>query len=105
MVGRQLPFFSVIVPAWLICALAGAAWFRSGCDPRLRVSFAIPSTDFPVNPWIVDIGASLICMACLIGFFGWQPATWTSPALRRRDDSAASDSPPRPGAEPTTAQV
>jgi lactate permease len=31
MVGRQLPFFSLIVPAWLICALpAGAAWSRSG---------------------------------------------------------------------------
>jgi len=36
-----------------------------------------------VNPWIVDIGASNICMACLIGFFSvCQPAElWTSPGI------------------------
>jgi lactate permease len=61
-----------------------------------------------VNPWIVDIGASLICMACLIGFFRiWQPAElWTSPALRSRDDSAATMPPPRAlGPAPTPEQV
>jgi lactate permease len=44
-----------------------------------------------INPWIVDIAASLICMACLIGFFKvWQPAElWLSPALRSHDDSAS----------------
>src|SRR6266567_1833643 len=112
MVGRQLPFFSLIVPAWLICAFAG---WRGMVQiwPAILVcglSFAIPQyliSNF-VNPWIVDIGASLICMACLIGFFRvWQPTElWTSPALRRRDDSAATmPPPPRPGAEPTTAEV
>jgi lactate permease len=44
-----------------------------------------------VNPWIVDIGASVISMVCLIGFLKiWQPKTlWLSPALRSHDDSAA----------------
>jgi lactate permease len=43
-----------------------------------------------INPWIVDIGASLISMGCLILFLRvWQPRTlWTSPALRGRDISA-----------------
>ncbi len=74
------------------------------------MSFAIPQyliSNF-INPWIVDIGASLICMACLIGFFRiWQPRElWTSPALRSRDDSAATMPTPRaPGPEPTTEQV
>jgi lactate permease len=112
MVGRQLPFFSLIVPAWLICAFAGWRGMVQIWPAILvcGVSFAVPQfliSNF-VNPWIVDIGASLICMACLIGFFWvWQPAElWTSPALRRRDDSAATmPPPPRPRAEPTTAEV
>src|SRR6202171_6552590 len=101
MVGRQLPFFSVIVPAWLICVFAGWRGIVQIWPAILvcGVSFAIPQyliSNF-VNPWIVDIGASLICMACLIGFFRvWQPRElWTSPALRSRDDSAATMPPPR----------
>jgi lactate permease len=58
------------------------------------ISFAIPQFLISnyVNPWIVDIGASLISMACLIGFLQvWQPRElWLSPALRGRDESAAS---------------
>src|SRR2546430_1298349 len=112
MVGRQLPFFSLIVPFWLIWAFAGWKGMKDIWPAILvtGVSFAVPQyliSNF-VNPWIVDIGASLICMACLIGFFRvWQPTElWTSPALRRHDDSAATMPPPRrPGAEPTTAQV
>src|SRR5437588_1669669 len=86
MVGRQLPFFSLIVPFWLIWAFAG---FRGMIDiwPAILVcgvSFAVPQfliSNF-VNPWIVDIGASLISMACLIAFLQiWQPREiWTSPA-------------------------
>src|ERR1700720_4038482 len=112
MVGRQLPFFSLIVPAWLICAFAGWRGMMQIWPAIVvcGVSFAVPQyliSNF-INPWIVDIGASLICMACLIGFFRlWQPRElWTSPALRRRDDSAATmPPPPRPRAEPTTAEV
>jgi lactate permease len=94
MVGRQLPFFSVIVPFWLIWAFAG---FRGMIQiwPALLVcgvSFAVPQFLISnyVNPWIVDIGASLICMGCLIAFFRvWHPAElWLSPALRTRDESA-----------------
>jgi lactate permease len=112
MVGRQLPFFSLIVPAWLICAFAGWRGMIQIWPAILvcGVSFAAPQyliSNF-INPWIVDIGASLICMACLIGFFRiWQPRElWTSPALRSRDDSAATMPTPRaPGPEPTTEQV
>jgi lactate permease len=72
MVGRQLPFFSLIVPFWLIWVFAG---FRGMLQvwPAVvvtGVSFAIPQfliSNF-VNPWIVDIGASLVSMACLFSF-------------------------------------
>jgi lactate permease len=96
MVGRQLPFFSLIVPFWLIWAFAG---FRGMLQiwPAILVcgvSFAVPQFVISnyINPWIVDVGASLICMGCLIGFFRvWHPKElWLSPALRTRDDSAAS---------------
>src|SRR5260370_20398611 len=112
MVGRQLPFFSLIVPFWLIWAFAGfrgmiAIW------PAILVtgvSFAIPQfvVSNYINPWIVDIGASLISMACLVGFLQvWRPAeVWTSPALRSKDESAATVAPPRAaGAKPSTAQI
>jgi lactate permease len=95
MVGRQLPFFSVLVPFWLVAAFAGwrgmlAVW------PAILVtgvSFAVPQyliSNF-VNPWIVDIGASVVSMACLIGFLRiWRPKDiWLSPKLRQRDDSVS----------------
>src|SRR5882724_5688084 len=95
MVGRQLPFFSLIVPFWLIWVFAGRRGMMQIWPAILvcGVSFAVPQyliSNF-VNPWIVDIGASLISMACLIGFLKvWQPKEiWTSPALRSHDESAA----------------
>ena len=70
MVGRQLPFFSLIVPFWLIWAFAGWRGMKEIWPAILvtGVSFAVPQfliSNF-INPWIVDIGASLISMACLI---------------------------------------
>jgi lactate permease len=95
MVGRQLPFFSLIVPFWLIWAFAGWRGMTAIWPAILvtGVSFAIPQFLISnyINPWIVDIGASLISMGCLILFLKvWQPRElWLSPALRGRDESAA----------------
>src|SRR5580692_2695142 len=95
MVGRQLPFFSLIVPFWLIWAFAGYRGMLAIWPAILvtGVSFAVPQfliSNF-INPWIVDIGASLVSMACLVLFLKvWHPKElWLSPALRSRDDSAA----------------
>src|SRR6202043_3239818 len=94
MVGRQLPFFSLIVPFWLIWVFAGWRGMKEIWPAILvcGVSFAIPQFLISnyINPWIVDIGASLVSMACLIGFLKvWQPKEiWTSPPPRSRDDSA-----------------
>ncbi|UPJ51137.1 L-lactate permease [Bradyrhizobium sp. 200] len=102
MVGRQLPFFSLIVPFWLIWAFAGFRGMAAIWPAILvtGVSFAVPQfviSNF-INPWIVDIGASLISMGCLILFLRvWQPRElWTSPALRGRDESAATMKPAKP---------
>ncbi len=113
MVGRQLPFFSLIVPFWLIWAFAGFKGMKEIWPAILvtGVSFAVPQfliSNF-INPWIVDIGASLISMACLILFLKvWRPKViWTSPALRSKDDSAETmpKASAKAAAKPTTAQV
>ncbi|MEJ1117965.1 MULTISPECIES: lactate permease LctP family transporter [Phyllobacterium] len=112
MVGRQLPFFSVIIPFWVVWAFAGYKGMKEVWPAILvtGLSFAIPQFLISnyVNPWIVDIGASLISMACLIGFLRiWQPKViWTSTALRIRDDSASQVPPVKQTKkEPTRAEV
>ena len=95
MVGRQLPVFSLIVPFWVVWAFAGWRGMKEIWPAILvtGVSFAVPQFVISnyINPWIVDIGASLISMGCLILFLRvWQPKQlWLSPALRGRDESAA----------------
>jgi lactate permease len=112
MVGRQLPFFSLIVPFWLIWAFAGWKGMKDIWPAILvtGVSFAVPQfliSNF-INPWIVDIGASLISMACLVLFLKvWSPKViWTSAALRSADTSMQGRTVPKSsGAKASTAQV
>jgi lactate permease len=99
MVGRQLPIFSLIVPFWVVWAFAGFKGMKEVWPAILvtGLSFAIPQfliSNF-INPWIVDIGASLISMGCLILFLKiWQPKVlWLSPALRGNDESASTMAP------------
>jgi lactate permease len=95
MVGRQLPFFSLIVPFWVVWAFAGWRGMKDVWPAILvtGISFAVPQYVISnyINPWIVDIGASLISMGCLILFLrAWQPRElWLSPKLRGTDESAA----------------
>jgi lactate permease len=102
MVGRQLPVFSLIVPFWVVWAFAGWKGMKDVWPAILvtGVSFAIPQFVISnyINPWIVDIGASLISMGCLILFLRvWQPKVlWLSPALRGTDESAATMAATRP---------
>jgi lactate permease len=112
MVGRQLPFFSLIVPFWVVWAFAGWKGMKDVWPAILvtGVSFAVPQfliSNF-INPWIVDIGASLVSMACLIGFLKiWQPKViWTSAALRSADTSMQGRTVPKPSSvKPSTAQI
>jgi lactate permease len=102
MVGRQLPPFSLLVPFWVVWAFAGWKGMKD-IWPAILVtglSFAIPQFVISnyINPWIVDIGASLISMGCLILFLKvWQPKQlWLSPALRGHDESASTMTAPKP---------
>src|ERR1700744_3602860 len=78
MVGRQLPLFSLIVPFWVVWAFAGWRGMKEVWPAILvtGVSFAVPQYVISnyINPWIVDIGASLISMGSLILFLRvWRP--------------------------------
>ncbi len=70
MIGRQLPFFSVLVPFWLIWAFAGRKGMMEVWPAILvaGVSFAIPQylvSNF-ICPELVDIIAAIVSMACLV---------------------------------------
>ena len=78
MIGRQLPFFSLIVPFWLIWAFAG---FRGMIEvwPAILVAgifFAIPQflmSNFH-GPWLVDVVAAVVSIAALALFLKvWHP--------------------------------
>ena len=79
MVGRQLPLFSILIPAYLIVVLAG--WRRmTQVLPAVLltgVSFAIVQflvSNF-VGPELTDILAALVSMACLAALLRfWRPA-------------------------------
>ena len=80
MVGRQLPFFSVIVPIWLVLTFCG--WRRTvEVWPAVLVaglSFAIPQ--FVISnyhgPWLVDMLGAMISMVILAIFLAyWKPKT------------------------------
>ncbi|PZQ17736.1 MAG: lactate permease [Ancylobacter novellus] len=84
MIGRQLPFFSVIVPFWLVAAFAG---FRGMAQvwPAILVagvSFAVPQ--FLVSnyhgPWLVDVVAAVVSIGALTLFLkSWKPREiWVS---------------------------
>jgi lactate permease len=76
--GRILPFFSVLVPFWLVWAFAGFAGMIEVWPAVLvaGVFFAIPQfliSNFH-GPWLVDVVAAVISMAALIAFLlKWRP--------------------------------
>ena len=78
MVGRQLPFFSILIPFWLVWAFCGLRKTRE-VWPALLVAgsfFAVPQ--FLVSnfhgPWLVDILSSILSIAALVVFLRfWKP--------------------------------
>jgi lactate permease len=95
MAGRQLPLFSLMVPFWLVWAMAG---FRGmlGVWPACLVaglSFAIPQflVSNYVGPNLVDIIAAASCIVVTYGFLKlWQPKEeWRFPEERGRATGGA----------------
>ena len=78
MVGRQLPFFSVIVPFWLIWAMSGRKKMWEVWPACLTCGLSFAIVQFLVSnyhgPWVVDIAASLTSIVALLVLLKfWQP--------------------------------
>jgi lactate permease len=94
MVGRQLPFFSVIVPVWVTVAFAGWRGLRGIWPAALTAGLAFAVPQFLVSnfhgPWLVDIisGASaILALATLLRV--WQPKDNWKPADMESTPAAA----------------
>lgn len=78
MIGRQLPFFSVIVPFWMIWAMVGWRKMLQVWPACLTCGVSFAVVQFLVSnyhgPWVVDIAAALASiLALLILLQVWQP--------------------------------
>ncbi|MEY4753646.1 MAG: hypothetical protein RJA44_1321 [Pseudomonadota bacterium] len=88
MIGRQLPFFSLLVPFWLIWAFAGrkAMWEIWPALLVTGLSFAIPQylVSNYIGPELVDVIAAVCSMLSLVLFLRvWHPKKiWTSVTLK-----------------------
>jgi lactate permease len=111
MVGRQLPFFSLLVPFWLIWAFVG---FRRMLEiwPAILVAgvaFAVPQylvSNFH-GPWLVDVIAAIASMGALTLFLKvWHPQrVWLSTSREGDTVSYAEAQAQRVGTGFTRAQV
>ncbi len=91
MVGRQLPFFSLLVPFWVVAAFAGWRGMIGVWPAALTagVAFAIPQ--FLVSnfhgPWLVDnVSGACAIIAVVILLRFWRPR---APMLLAAADAAA----------------
>jgi lactate permease len=80
MAGRQLPVFSLIVPFWLVWAMAGRRGMREVWPACLVTGASFAVVQFAVSnyhgPWLVDIAASIASMGALLALLRvWQPRT------------------------------
>ena len=104
MVGRQLPFFALIVPFWLVWTLAGRKAAFEVWPAALTVGASFGLVQFLVSnfigPELVDILASLVSIGSLLLLLrSWQPRSiWRFEHERRDAPSTTTLRPEGPGA-------
>ena len=102
MVGRQLPFFSLLVPFWVVWAMCGWRGMLGVWPAALTAGLCFAIPQFLVSnyhgPWLVDIVASLTSLGGLVVLLRfWKPKEiWKLPPTAAADAPAAAAA-----AEPT----
>ncbi len=108
MVGRQLPFFSLIVPFWLVAAQVGwrgmiAVWpacLVSGASFGLA-QFLVSNF---IGPMLVDIISAVVSIGALVGLMKcWRPKKMDTPGPAPSVVAAAPAAAERPAATPARA--
>src|SRR5258706_7175013 len=107
MVGRQLPFFSVLIPFWLIWAMAGRKAMREVWPACLTAGVSFGVTQYFVSnhfgPSLVDIAGSIVSILSLLVLLRfWQPKTIWSFGHESEEERAA-EAAARPEHAPGTA--
>ena len=80
MVGRQLPWFSMLIPFWIVGAMSGWRGILAVWPAALTAGLSFAAPQYLISnfhgPWLVDIVsslASIIAMLVLLRF--WRPKT------------------------------
>jgi len=99
MVGRQLPFFSLIVPFWLVAAQVGWRGMVAVWPACLVAGGTFGIMQFVMSnfhgPWLVDIVAAAVSMLSLVVLMQfWQPRDVAPAAASESAPSPATDSQP-----------
>jgi lactate permease len=105
MAGRQLPFVSLIVPAWLVVTMSGWRGLRSVWPAVLVCGGTFAVVQFAwsnlVGPELVDIAGGLASIAALTGFCRvwrpgdeWESAEVAAPVIVEATQKSASATPP-----------
>jgi lactate permease len=79
-VGRQLPFFSIIMPFWLVAFFGGLRALRGVWPVALVAGLGLAIPQFVManyhGPWLVDIVSGAICLISVAVFCQfWAPRT------------------------------
>jgi lactate permease len=95
MVGRQLPFFSLLVPFWLVWAQAGWRKMLAVWPACLVAGSSFGVMQFLISnlhgPWLVDIVSAAVSMAAVVVLMRfWKP----------REESRNPDTAPVPSGSP-----
>jgi L-lactate transport len=90
MVGRQLPFMSLLLPAYLIMSFSGRKGLKDAWPAALVAGASFALVQFAVanywGPYAVDVLASLASIVSLTTFLHfWRPAEVVRPALGAPD--------------------
>jgi lactate permease len=111
MAGRQLPLFSLVVPAWMVCVMSGWRGLV-GVWPAVLVSGGTFATvQFFVSNWLgptlVDVAGGLISLVATALFLKvWKPrSNWEFAAIDRRSSEVGADAAIEPPAGSPPANV
>ncbi len=80
MVGRQLPFFALLIPFWMIAAMAGLRGLRDVWPACLVAGASFGLAQLALSnlhgPWLVDVlGAAVSMLSLVLLLRFWQPRT------------------------------